>query len=790
MDLYNEAERLFFDNTKTKAIETQRIPYYKKDTVQLSLEDDTVNYTILFKHQMINSYDNIADDDDNHVFIKMTDEVVYYRTMRRRKFTPIIKAPYLEFVNKQWIEPLLIFLDGKFVKWDEIEVYDDGRDIWFRLDIPPVIDGEEELYPKMDILHLPFQVTYITNNKVLEDKQLIFIFDNDGLFDYKGHIRIYMNKDETLWYNEGRSALGHVMKYDLDIPDEIHVYPHNVFVFRDGLLYREAKIDIDKYNALYINDGEGVDANSITYKIFRDLSITNELRNIDSIPNHEFLKHLEYEDKMIEMFNILNTEFDYKIDSTLTFEENMHKFTLFAIRYNYRYFIDKITCEDIVSKTFKFADIQARVNDENKGILYFPYLPKFRHSCFPLVYIDGYFYNSHIKSFDANGFYLDMSDIKSEHKEMEIVYFRSYWDRPVIPFRYTEAHKKYFMFTDMDYVDIMCKWHPEKCFEMDDESMCWYTVDRSLYSYDHNTLIFNSDVYLGKDLMLVPRRRAVYDKFIMPSNNYRIVLDSKFNYCNRENNYGVYINGRRVNVSLFKVVVPSPVRPFNSRSIYFLKQLNRGDVVEVIYSSMAVVDQVYIEDLEHSSMSGTGIDALGYITGPSDFSIPLSRDLQFYFINGRKIPRNDLMDLSYNMIRCTRDIGSVEDLCIMCYGVGTNDKAMNAFTGLSLLDDVLAGFSKNQINNLTNVYSYITEAERAPTPDYSKEAIIHQIVKDYYVHVNKGVPFRYTFDSSNYTEYDAQGNIILDVIDGNKFANMEAKVAETEDPSKEDNDNG
>ena len=93
----------------------------------------------------------------------------------------------------------------------------------------------------------------------------------------------------------------------------------------------------------------------------------------------------------------------------------------------------------------------------------------------------------------------------------------------------------------------------------------------------------------------------------------------------------------------------------------------------------------------------------------------------------------------------------------------------------SLLDDTYDNFSKSEINNLTNTYSYITNAELKRKADFSKEAIIHQIIRDYYVHVNKGVPFRYTYDKDTYTEVDASGNIILDVIDGTIYKSLEAK---------------
>ena len=79
---------------------------------------------------------------------------------------------------------------------------------------------------------------------------------------------------------------------------------------------------------------------------------------------------------------------------------------------------------------------------------------------------------------------------------------------------------------------------------------------------------------------------------------------------------------------------------------------------------------------------------------------------------------------------------------------------------------------------MTNTYTYITQSELSEKADFTKESIIHQIIKDYYVHVNKGVPFRYTFDKETYTDYDAEGNIILDVIDGTKYKSLEVKEAE------------
>ena len=179
------------------------------------------------------------------------------------------------------------------------------------------------------------------------------------------------------------------------------------------------------------------------------------------------------------------------------------------------------------------------------------------------------------------------------------------------------------------------------------------------------------------------------------------------------------------------------------------------------------MNEVYIKDLEHSMKTGTGIDALGYITGPKDYPIPLSKKLQFFFLNGKKIRNSDLMDISYSMIRTTRDHKSIEDLCIVIGNRSLYANAANIFKSGDELSDMYEQRTKYEINNLTDTYSYITEAETARQPDFSKGSIVRQIVRDYYAQVNKGVPFRYTYDKDTFYDFDAEGNLILDIVDGN-----------------------
>lgn len=786
-DMLEVSEHALWNNTKTIARDTQCIPYFKHETYQF---DDIVTSMIMFGNNVISAERPTVESEINELawFLCMTDEVVYYSTMSRRKLGYIRDASYLEFVKKQWIEPLLIFIDDKFVHWEKIRIYDDGRSVHFMIDIPQ----EDVTQIKIDILHLPFFVDYITNNKIIEDesKQLVFIFDDNGCFDYSGHTRLYTKKLDHMWYNEGTSALGRVWKYDLNIPDEVHVYPENILVFKNGMLYRNANIRVDNYNALHIDEGEEVGNNVITYKIWRDLSSTLQERNIDHIPNHDQLKHFEYENTVPpHIFDVLNHEFDFNFDPKLTYTENLWNMHIMAFKYNYKDYLAKlVSTHKVLTKEYDFDDISQNTLGLDKWLLPYTY----RGNCFIMIFAGGLLMNRFTIITD-DGVILSLMDIEEyldDSRKLEVVYLESLWSVPPLYLSYTEEEvgntKTCVTYTEGECL-LMCQWHPDKCFEMNDESQCWYTIGKDHYEEEvvgeAHKITFIDDTYANKDMLLVPSNVVQYQKFYLPSNNYRVVLNDRFNYCNKEELFSVYINGRRLNSNLFHVVVPSPVRPFNGRSIYFRVELQKGDYVEVIYSPMEVMDEVYIEDLDHSMNTGTGIDALGYITGPKNYPIPLSKELQFFFLNGKKIRNSDLMDISYSMIRTTRDHKSVEDLCIVVGNRNLYKEASEIFTTGDELSDMYEQCTKYEINNLTDTYSYITEAESARQPDFSKGAIVRQIVRDYYAQVNKGVPFRYTYDKDTFYDFDAEGNLILDIVDGN-VSNNNLMVTEV----KEDGD--
>lgn len=766
LDPIKRAEELYFNNTKTAVENMHCIPYFK----HISKTANDISTRFVFDRYKYIETDKILSD--TAISIDVSDEIIYYREIRRKLLGVVRHLSLVEAIANRWIEPIMIFINNKFVKWTDIFIYDDRRNTHLAIEPKDILEANEKI-TKIDVLHLPFTMYYNEENIVEDDKQLIFIFNHKGYFDYGGLIRIYIDPLDSIEYIEGTSALGEVWKYDLDFPDDERIYPNNVLVFKNGLLYREAEVSIDNYNAITIDNGEQYSSDTITYKIFKQPGITKEFRNLDQLANHDYLKHLEYNDEMIAMFKVLNKEFDYEFNPDLTYEDNITQFLGYACRYNYRVIVDEIKPPNTYQIIYHIPDLLNIMDDD--GYVTLPYPKKFHTSCFPVVFINGLFSNSLVRKYGKNNFEMRISSVDGLSDTMEVVFFLSYWDRPVLPFSYTEPNKEEYFFMEVKKIQILCKWHPDKCFEMDDEDRCYYTVDKSKYVFKNNALKFLDDTYAGKELIIVPTNRVIYERFNLTANNYRVVLSDRFDYSNDEIHYMVFINGRKLNSSLYRVVLPSPVRPFNNRSIYFHRMLKAGDCVEILYSPLATIDETYIKDLDHSTESGTGIDELGYITGPDDFPVPLSKNLQFYFINGKKVFYKYLHDLSYNIIRCVKDYNSIEDLCIMNFEPDISKEIEKLTLSNSFLDEVYTYMPKSKINIITNTYAYIHNTELAEKADFDKESLIHQIIRDYYVHVNKGVPFRYTYDKDTFTEVDSAGNILLDVIDGTVYKNINAE---------------
>lgn len=772
--VFSIAEDMFFHYTNKSIESLQLIPYYTSD--------GHVVKNFIFDHAKIKvGYVDIETGiEDKRIAIRTNSirSCLHLRSkLSEYKSRNIINGITMQtLVEDHTIHPFLLFLKGRFVKWSDIKIYKDLKycfliidsDIEYQTEKEPLLDSD------IQILQLPMQnLIYTEKQEFDKEKTLIFAFDYEGYLNISGTTYIYMDQS-IVGYIQLLLPGGNILEDDIQVPDECQLYPNNIIVFKDNKLYPNPKITISPYNTMTIDDGT---TTGLEYKMFYDKTSNLPYNNVSSIVNHNYLKntYLNTEPNP-DWLNILHEKFDFSFDSDKSYEENINSFAEYMKRYNYKELINKIKSDNVYVVHGVIGDLSIKINH------CFAYPKEYNNSnlgC--MLFINGILSNSAIKRYQSYGVIIDIDKYTDDSTYEFIVYNNKLCD---VLWTNIMEDPDYLYFTNNikdGSFDLYCSKSPESIFDLEKEKALQtdhvkYKIDPSHYTKESNSIKFNDfyNTLVDEIIYKVPRAKFVYEKFIINNTrDYNVHLtNTDYSFCDDKNKYMVFLNGYRLHSSLYRVIIPSPTTPFNDQAIYFSIILNKDDIVEVFYTPMSILDEVYIDDLNHSSVTTTGVDQLGYITGPKDYGVPLTKKLQFFFVNGIKIPYEYLMDISYNMTRIIVNLKTIDELCI----IGYDSELINFFKELKLtdskLDTVYNAHDKMGINILTNTFTSVSNINSHKEKEIDDHALINEIVRYYYGYINKGVPFRYDYDSSVYAEVDSRGNIIIDVMDATKNVNL------------------
>lgn len=770
-------EDLYFHYTNNSIEQSELIPRFTSDDIHLVKE-----FEINHESYKVGYVDQETGIEDKRIAIK-TDKIIFKPILRSAisnyDTRGVIEGEtVLELFNSNTITPFILFINGRFVKWSEISIYKDNRYCFLVIDT--TIDyssGNTLSDTDIEILQLPLSgLSYTEKTKIDKDNTLIFAFDTDGYLNISGSTLIYMNTT-NIEYKQLLLPGGNILNDDIQIPDECLLYPSNIITFKDNILYSNATVTVSPYNTLTIDDGNTI---GLEYKMFYDKTSNLPYNNVSQIINHDYLKdRYLYPKENQDWLSILHQEFDFNFDNTKSYDENIEAFSTYMKGYNYRDLVDRIKSDNVYSIKGSIGELYNKQNI----LLMFPVEYK---SPGYMLFINGILSNNIINQEYTYGVRVDLSAF-TDNSIYEFIIFNDTIKEYLRSSISEDPEEKYFSgyHTFENDFDLYCGKHPDAIFELNgylkDVNSTFrlqYKVNDSDYSINEDGTIKLGERYMqfkDADIFKVPRNKFVHEEFIITQKeDFNVHLTKpEFAFCDDMTKYMVFLNGYRVHSSLYRVIVPSTLTPFLDQAIYFSIILKEGDVIDVFYTPMSIIDEVYIEDLNHSTVSGTGVDQLGYITGPSDYKVPISRNLQFFFVNGIKIPYDYLMDISYDKARIIVNMKTIESLCL----IGFDNDLIDLFESLNLdkskLDLVYDAHDKMGINILTETYTAVTNVKPHRSKEIADHALINEIIRFYYARVNTGKPFRYEYDKSVYADVDAAGNIVIDTMDANKNVNLE-----------------
>lgn len=175
--------------------------------------------------------------------------------------------------------------------------------------------------------------------------------------------------------------------------------------------------------------------------------------------------------------------------------------------------------------------------------------------------------------------------------------------------------------------------------------------------------------------------------------------------------------------------------------------LNKDQSLSFLYFYIANQSN---KSLEREDVQHAMVNERGYLyLNRADIGHLLNNKLYFMYINGKKITKDNIMNIANNIIRLKSDVQTRFNALILDYTPSIPElskyKSIN-----SDYDIIMNQVSNEDINKLFDIYTNVTDLEGHIMADTSQEAIINDIIRTHCLAngVNKGLPFVYTYDTS------------------------------------------
>lgn len=144
----------------------------------------------------------------------------------------------------------------------------------------------------------------------------------------------------------------------------------------------------------------------------------------------------------------------------------------------------------------------------------------------------------------------------------------------------------------------------------------------------------------------------------------------------------------------------------------------------------------------------------------------------FLFLNGKKIEQKDILMIANNIIRITKDPVTNFNPVIMDFtpSIPELDKYKQITSDFDL---IMNKATKDDINDMYNEYTTVTDIEPHIVPNTTQEAIINNIIAEHYIAnaISFGQPFVYTYDTNTieHSNFSDLQNITQRYVEGGVY---------------------
>lgn len=732
-DIINQIENLKnYTNTSLIEMQNAKVPSLYKLKTELR-----------YSYNEHGFYHSIYSDD---VLLLLCENIPFIQNQMDHTYHSKLK----DLVDTNQVKPFLLFLDNKFIKWDDIVIIKDCKYSYI------MVLNFKNKKPKVDCIVMPLNMRYETELPIV-DTNASFIFNKNGeLVDKPDQNYPY----ETIYIDnlDIKRECGTVTQKRqlINIVPDKKISSNSIFVFENGLLYTDT-VQLEGLNIFSLPNKTFPYDSNLTYRAFYHIKGNESKDNIYNIRDKEYLKRVIQEsDEVPDYVKSLNTSFDFAYERKRQYDKNVSNALNYIMKYNSGLMNDVYKSRSNIDSLVYTAD-EMRKKVDSKGFMTLTRMYKGKLNNEFIIFKNGLLFERYNEIKQENKNIIIPIGTIEDDDTFEILIFKDI-DNRITEMVFPSIGDDIYTLNstiNLDQCKLFTMDVEERDFILERKQEVQYEIGFKWERVSNNKvkIIPDNSFYYDKSVRFASKRQFRYACKIAKENCIDIVLPDTFKCCNDRDNFLVFVDGRRIDNENFKVTTVRPTRPFDEVAVYVNLPVYKGQKLEVFCLPDKLSETVVLSGLQ---LSGD------ICIKKQNISYNFSKDLYFVFINGRKMNPNQMYDISNDTLRVTADTVSTRNVSILKHI--DDDKVLKDIfdNNKDLLSEVIRLIPPKELNKLYNVAMHDGSEMNMKDDELSMDLIMYNIIRRYWMrpNINTGSEMVYDFDYE-FKDQDSDGNGII-----------------------------
>lgn len=583
------------------------------------------------------------------------------------------KTPYIDslanIIKEQEMRPILLFLNGKAIKWSDCTVVRDWSYTYL------LINNTDPYENDLSCVILPCDIRYGEDNNCLSEDvcDTYMYFDKDGLLtDDRSKVELRIEIiDENI--------VGGTFTYDekyIEVENEYkqRASDRNILVFEDNKLFPDARYYIQAFGKdifTYLGNTD-----SSIFKTFYWIKANDYYGLLYKIPNGSVVKDTIIEHAVEEQLNIKD-----KNNPSIGYKHDINKF---IVPFNYKMYRDKSYPDNVanavdyimsydMSLLIQYYKDQSHIKSyvysgkylidrvpADGGWLIMPRHRKQKYDDYIMVFRNNHLYE-YYKEIQYNTHYFKIPIFNHVGRDdvIEIVHFKEV-DNSFYHLTISEDKKDYIpeglrydnflLFANSpsgkQYYD---KFNIENSIQYDVGFEYKNTHENGKYKYTEFKL--SDPYYMDKEINICSKRQFRHMYYNIFYDRDTVNLDPTFKFCHDKTKYMIFLNWRLLTRDDWDLNIMTNESPKKYISITTKYEMKAGDKLEIFYLPMSFDEIDISEDIDRDLYNKVGdiqinTERLGYC---------FDKDLYMLAINGNKINYSIIENIDNHRCRLTED---------------------------------------------------------------------------------------------------------------------------------------